>query len=252
MKRTLVLVALVGVSLYPSAVRAQRPNPRPPDGGSREVLISILIPSIPDSPFTATIATEWKRPLADGSNITLVNRRAIARDRAGRIFQERRLLVPPNDSQESIVTQIEISDPVAHTLYICVPGEHVCQVENFSAPAFVPPTSAGPPPGPGRTSPEETQDLGKQAISGLDTIGIRATSTIESGSIGNDNPLHITREYWYSPQLGVNLISKLQDPRFGTQTFEVVDIYQRDPDLVQFRVPPGSQIIDLRKSPSGR
>ena len=72
---------------------------------------------------------------------------------------------------------------------------------------------------------------------------------IEAGAIGNDSPITLSREYWYSPQLGVNLISKLQDPRIGTQDFEVQDITVGEPDKKLFAVPPGSQIIDLRGTP---
>jgi hypothetical protein len=120
------------------------PRPqRPPDGGTRELLISILIPSLANAPFAATVNTESVRQLGDGNTITLKNRRAVARDKAGRIFQERRLLVPDNGQHESFVTQIEISDPVAHKLYICVPRERVCQLEQFSAPDFAPPPAVG-------------------------------------------------------------------------------------------------------------
>ena len=231
-----------------SLAQAPPERPRPPDGGTREVLFSILIPSLSNAPFRATVATESVRQLADGSRITLVNRRAIARDTAGRIFQERRLLVPDDGKHESIVTQIEISDPVSHQLYICVPRERVCQVEFFSAPQFVPPavgpaSAARQPDSPGR------EDLGKQFVSGLETLGTRETTVIEAGAIGNDSPITVSREYWYSPQLGVNLISKLQDPRIGTQDFEVQDITVGEPDKKLFAVPPGSQVIDLRGTP---
>ena len=142
MKSALFLVLAGFLVLRGPLSLSQAPpeRPRPPDGGTREVLISILIPSLLNAPFSATVATESVRQLADGSRITLVNRRAIARDTAGRIFQERRLLVPDDGKHESIVTQIEISDPVSHQLYICVPRERVCQVEFFSAPQFVPPS----------------------------------------------------------------------------------------------------------------
>ena len=247
LKRTLFLL-LAGFLFLPGFLSFAQPppeRPRPPDGGTREVLVSILIPSLANAPFSATVATEWVRQLADGSRITMANRRAIARDTAGRIFQERRLLVPEDGKRESVVTQIEISDPVSHQLYICVPRERVCQVEFFSAPQFVPPAvgpaSAAKQPGsPGR------EDLGKQFVSGLETLGTRETIVIEAGAIGNDSPIMVSREYWYSPQLGVNLISKLQDPRIGTQDFEVLDITVGEPDKKLFAVPSGSQIIDLR------
>lgn len=246
--RSALFLSLIGsLILLRASCLAQAPpeQPRPHDGGTREVLISILIPSLPDAPFSATVATESIRQLADGSRITLVNRRAIARDSAGRIFQERRLLVPEDGKHESVVTQIEISDPVAHELYICVPRDRVCQVEVFSAPHFVPP--GGTVNAARQSDMGSREDLGKQVIGGLETVGTRETTVVEAGAIGNDSPLQITREYWYSPQLGVNLISKLRDPRIGEQNFEVSDVVLGEPDTKLFRVPSGSQVIDLRQ-----
>jgi hypothetical protein len=229
-----------------NAQSRQEPQ-RPPDGGTREVLISILIPSLPNAPFTAAVNTESVRQLADGSTITLKNHRAIARDGLGRIFQERRLLVPDDGKHDSPVTQIEISDPVSRELYICVPREMVCQVELFSAPEPI----ASPVSAAGRTaagSPER-QILGKQTIGGLETIGARETMIIPADAIGNDRPLLARWEFWYSPKLGVNLVSKRQDPRFGTQNFEVADITLGEPDPKLFELPSGSKVIDLRKLP---
>lgn len=238
----------VFLMLVSFAANAQsgRDAQRPPDGGTREVLVSILIPSLPKAPFTATVNTQWARQLADGSTITLINHRAIARDAAGRIFQERRLLVPDDGKHDSPVTQIEISDPVSHAFYICVPAELVCQVETFSAPEpAVAPVSAADRK-PGSPGPE---DLGKQLIGGLETIGARDTVLIEAGAIGNDRPILAKREFWYSPKLGVNLISKRLDPRFGTQNFELSDIVLGEPDPKLFELPSGSKLIDLRKVP---
>src|SRR5882757_7121769 len=233
---------------------AQTPQPpaqqsqRLPDGGTREVLISILIPSLPNAPFTATVNTEWIRQLPDGSTITLKNHRAIARDSAGRIFQERRALVPDDGKTNSGVTQIEISDPVTHELYICMPHGRTCQVEVFSPPEFLsytPPAKAHMAQG----STSESEDLGKQFLGGLETVGTRETTVIPAGTIGNSSPLLSKREFWFSPKLGVNLISKRQDPLSGTQNFEVSEIALGDPDAKLFEVPVGFKILDLRKPP---
>jgi hypothetical protein len=247
--KSALFLSLAGFLILPNSlsVALSPPEPqRPPDGGTREVLVSILIPSLPNAPFTATVNTEWIRQLADGSRITVVNHREVARDKAGRIFQERRLLVPDDGKHESGVTQIEISDPASHGFYICVPQEHTCQVEFFSAPAFArsPTSSAAIAP----RSPDfpSVEDLGKQSIAGLDTVGARETAVIEAGTIGNDSPILIKREYWYSPQLGINLISKLQDPRIGIQNFELSDIVLGEPDPKLFELPSKSKIIDLR------
>src|SRR5258708_35940132 len=163
--KSIPLLLLSGSLILANSVSlAQTPQPpaqqsqRLPDGGTRQVLISILIPSLPNAPFTAAVNTEWIRQLPDGSTITLKNHRAIARDSAGRIFQERRALVPDDGKINSGVTQIEISDPVTHELYICMPHGRTCQVEVFSPPEFLsytPPAKAHMAQG----STSESEDL---------------------------------------------------------------------------------------------
>src|SRR5438309_10729043 len=145
-----------------SLAQAPQQPQRIPDGGTREVLLSILIPSLPNAPFTATVNTEWIRQLPDGSSITLKNRRAIARDAAGRIFQERRALVPDDGKAQSGVTQIEISDPVSHELYICMPHGRTCQLEVFSPSESSVNTAPGKPHIVQGSSPE-SEDLAKQS-----------------------------------------------------------------------------------------
>jgi hypothetical protein len=215
---------------------------RSPDGGTREVLISILIPSLPNAPFTGTLNTTWVRQRGDGTEITLKNHRKISRDKMGRIFQERRALVPDDGKSESTVRQIEISDPVKHELYICRPADHVCQLEALSLPEGADPSILGKKPnGPG------VGQLGKQTILGVETVGTRQVTVIETGAIGNDRPLLVRREFWYSPQLGVNLLSIREDPRFGTQKFEFSELILDAPDANLFEPPAGATILDLRK-----
>jgi hypothetical protein len=121
-------------------------------------------------------------------------------------------------------------------------------LEEFSAPEFaVPPVSpAGAPKHPGAP---ELQDLGKQSIAGLETVGTRETIVIPTGALGNNSPLLMKREFWYSPKLGVNLVSKRQDPLSGIQNFEVSSVVLGEPDTKLFQVPSGSKILDLRKPP---
>ena len=90
------------------------------DGGVSEVLQSIVVPPKAEAPFTLTLETEWVKTLNDGGTITLVNKRRIARDSAGRIYQERWALVPKNDPRvKSMMTLIQIKDPKEGTLYNC-------------------------------------------------------------------------------------------------------------------------------------
>jgi hypothetical protein len=91
----------------PLAPGAQIQGPQQPvqqfyvqDGGTSEVLESIVIPPKAQAPFSLLLQTEWVRTLSDGSTITLVNQRRIARDSGGRIYQERWFLVPKNGKAE--------------------------------------------------------------------------------------------------------------------------------------------------------
>src|SRR5260221_10782938 len=205
MKNFLLLLLSGFLILANSVSLAQTPQPpaqqpqRVPDGGTREVLISILIPSLPNAPFTATVNTEWIRQLPDGSTITLKNHRAIARDAAGRIFQERRALVPDDGKSKSGVTQIEISDPVSHELYICIPYERTCQLEEFSAPESMPYGAPGKPHMVQGAS-SESEDLGKQSIGGLETAGTRETTVMPAKPIGNMHQLISEQQVLVSPK----------------------------------------------------
>ena len=241
LQRSAFLFVVGTLFLLHASAQSPPVKQRPPEGGMEQRLISILIPSTPNAPFTATVNTESARQLADGTTITVKNHRLIARDKAGRIFQERRLLVPDDGKHDSFITQIEISDPVAHNLYLCTPRERTCQLELFTVPAFDPPaTGAGP----------NREDLGKRLINGVETIGTLETRVIESGAIGNDSPIVVKLETWYSPQLSVNLVTKRQDPRSGNQSFEVSDLTLGEPADAQFRVPNGYRVIDLKQTPS--
>jgi hypothetical protein len=226
----------------PSQRPAQGSMQRPPDGGVREMLVSILIPSLPNAAFSATVNAKSIRLLPNGAQITQVNHRKIARDKAGRIFQERRMLVPDDGAHESVITQIEISDPVKHELYICQPEEHVCQLEEFSPVEGNDASVIGKEPtGPG------VEHLGKQTIEGIETSGIRQSVEIPAGKIGNDRVLVATREYWYAPRLGVNLVSTRDDPQYGKQEFRVTEIVLGEPNASLFEPPKDAKILDLRK-----
>jgi len=190
-------------------------------------------------PFTATVDTEWVRVLSDGTRTALTNHRMIARDNIGRIFQERRALVPEG-VLESVVTQTEITDPLSHDEYICVPHEHVCQVEVFHPVSRPSANKAG--------SPEDVEvALGTQLISGVETIETRVNGMIPIGAIGNRSPILTKMEYWYSAQLGLNVLSIREDPRFGTQKFQLSNIVMGEPDPRLFAPPPESKMFDLRK-----
>jgi hypothetical protein len=60
--------------------------------------------------------------------------------------------------------------------------------------------------------------------------------------VGNSQPLISTREFWYSPELQVNLAITRKDPREGTQVILVDDLSRGDPDRALFQIPPGFKL----------
>jgi hypothetical protein len=81
------------------------------------------------------------------------------------------------------------------------------------------------------------EDLGYQSINGVSAQGFRHTTTIPVGQIGNDRPLQIVSERWYSPELQMNVKTVNSDPRFGVTTYELTNIVQAAQDPTLFTMP---------------
>ena len=79
--------------------------------------------------------------------------------------------------------------------------------------------------------------LGTQTINGVAAEGTRITRTIAAGQIGNDKPLQVVFERWYSPDLQVVVKSTRTDPRFGTTTYTLSNIQRTEPAANLFTVP---------------
>jgi hypothetical protein len=103
-------------------------------------------------------------------------------------------------------------------------------------------TYAPRPPGPFDNGKRKLtrESIGNDKIDGIDLVGTRETLTIAAGVLGNSQPLVVTREFWYSPELQVNLAITRKDPREGTQVIHVSDVSRSEPDPAIFKIPAGS------------
>ena len=240
-----VLLLILTLLFSCTSLIAQTPEEgvHAPDGGTIERINSIRILPILNAPFSATITTEWTRTLEDGTSVTTTNFRTVMRDSQGRIFQERRSFVPKNGAEQPKVFRFEISDPAMHLRRACYPASHTCNKAAYFAPTKVSLIPVGPLDKNGDRALTR-EDLGHNSMSGLDVIGTRETTTISISVIGNDRPVSITKEFWYSPKLGLNLSVKRVDPRSGTETFTVSDISLAEPDPKYFAVPAGFTVND--------
>jgi hypothetical protein len=246
MKLLVLLVSFAVLAFFCSFLSAQEAElmGHAPDGDSFEQIVNITIPPLQHAPFSSVVTAEWTKTLEDGSTVTRQNHRVVVRDGAGRIYQERRTLVPKDGQGEPQLMRIEISDPARHIKYFCHPDNHACMLRDYTGP----PAEASEPMGStGEGKMVLTrEELGKSDVSGVEVTGTRETRFMGAGVMGNDRPISITKEFWYSPQLGLNMQVKRSDPRLGIQTFTVTEVSLAEPDPKYFQVPAGFKVVDLR------
>ena len=94
------------------------------------------------------------------------------------------------------------------------------------------------------------EDLGKQLIDGIETEGTHDSIVYNPGVFGNDRRMTVENEFWYSPQLGINLLSIRTDPRIGKQTFTVTSVIRAEPDSALFELPAGFKVVDRQQPAS--
>lgn len=218
---------------------------RAPDRGTDVRVHGIQILPAAGKPFSGRDHIEWTRTLEDGSAVTTHLYAYLARDSQGRIYREHRTFVPVNGNQQSRQIDIVLLDPRTHTGTTCIIAKHRCSITGYHASTrFVQPP-VGPQGNGTRYLARET--LGTDVIDGLSVIGTREILTINAGVVGNSAPLITRREYWYSPDLEINLLTTRKDPREGTQVIRVVDLSRTDPDPAIFQIPSDFVVVDLRQ-----
>jgi hypothetical protein len=226
--------------------------------------------TIAGAPYSAQTETQQVQVLADGNRIEQSTSGSVARDSKGRVRRDETL--PKLSSVAGDAPHlVRIEDPVAGVhwtldaqkkIAIKMPFAQVrAQAKSAAAGAVVPP----PPPGSGQvffsssTAPAGVQlvhklqisdsdavktDLGTQTIEGVTAQGTQLTRTIPAGTLGNEQPITITTETWYSPDLKVLIMSKTNDPRMGETTYRLTNIQRSEPAASLFQVPDDYTVKD--------
>ncbi len=91
------------------------------------------------------------------------------------------------------------------------------------------------------------EPLGTQVLEGLVAEGIRNTSTLEAGAIGNDRPINIVSERWMSGDLKTVMLTKHSDPRSGEEVFRLTNVNRGNPDASLFQLPSGYTLAEERR-----
>jgi hypothetical protein len=195
--------------------------------------------TVTGSPFSAVMTSERVQKLVDGNTIYNKTASNITRDGSGRTRREITLpsigLLAASGQPQQIIS---ISDPVAQTNYILNVSKKTYRkfssLPPGNSPLWTKKVLDLPPGELGQTT---TESLGVKSIEGVTAEGTRVTRTIPAGAAGNANPMVITTERWYSPDLQLIVLETHSDPRFGTSTFQVTNIVRNEPDPTVFAVP---------------
>lgn len=95
---------------------------------------------------------------------------------------------------------------------------------------------------PGAETKDE--DLGEQVLEGVLAHGRRQTQTIPAGAIGNERPIEIVAEQWYSAEIEAVVLRRTFDPRFGETTYRLVNLVRGEPSPELFAVPQDYEVPD--------
>jgi hypothetical protein len=94
-----------------------------------------------------------------------------------------------------------------------------------------------------------TEKLGKQTVEGVEAEGTRTTITIPAGTIGNERPIEIVNERWYSAELQTVVMTRHTDPRSGENVYRLTNIERADPPHSLFEVPADYQMKEGPAAP---
>src|SRR5262245_49475042 len=187
-------------------------------------------------PYSAETFTESTRMLSNGTMLTRRTTGRVYRDSEGRTRRELSgTTAGPFATSGDTQRMIFINDPVARHSSHILPDSDTVQTRTI------------PPANNDASSETEvssensrTEFLGKQLIEGFEAEGTRTTILIPTGRIGNDKPLEIVHEQWYSPELQTMLLSKHSDPRWGETVYRLKNIDRLAPDPSLFNLPTQS------------
>ncbi len=242
------------------------------------------INTVKGQPYSAIAESETVQTLADGNRIVQRSTSQIYRDSEGRTRQEFDSGLPgaANSPRMQIISitdpnagfsytlhpdaktaeKLQFMDPESGIFSVSVPPPDGGVVKGrvnmmyfktgvaAEGDAMAPP---GEPPhtvrifvqGPSTLDPQKANEqLGTRIMEGIEVEGKRTTTTIPAGQIGNEKPITITTESWYSPELQVVMYSMRDDPMMGTTTYRLTKVNRDEPDAMLFRVPSDYTILE--------
>ncbi len=206
-----------------------------------------LPPTEAAKPFSATASVRTHDSLLNGNQVDMTATMPEYRDAEGRV-RTGEMRASSSIGSFASSNLIAIYDPVAGVNYLLDPakktavkaamvggtatisrGNAMTQPQIGSTVSIAPPSSRG--------QNDFVENLGTTTVNGVTARGTRTTVTIPIGAIGNDRELRSVTERWFSSDLNLLIKSVSSDPRFGTTTYELLNVSRTPPDPSLFQVP---------------
>ena len=235
------------------------------------------------APYSAEAITDLVQTLSDGNRIVRQNKAQINRDSQGRTRREQGFaMFGPlvNGPREDQPRSVQISDPATGSAILLdlrnktahrmptpprlllrnkiagITGNAAVNVEKINLEKFEIALPSSHEARGGvmfnrveamaghRVEEPVVESLGTQFMEGIAVEGTRTTVTIPAGQIGNELPINIVSERWFSPDLKVLVMSRQSDPRFGETTYRLTNINRAEPSPQLFEIPAGFRLVD--------
>ncbi|MBZ2205750.1 hypothetical protein [Massilia soli] len=91
-----------------------------------------------------------------------------------------------------------------------------------------------------------TRELGTREFNGVKAEGKMRSYEIPAGEVGNRNPIVVTHETWYAPDLQITVHTRHSDPRTGDNTYRLDNLKREEPAAALFTVPSDYTVEDVR------
>ncbi len=236
--------------------------------------------AVKDAPYSAQTTTEFTQVLADGNRIYRKQTGMVYRDSEGRTRREQTIgpIGPlPGPAAKQVIF---LNDPVAGVSYVLDPDKKTAQKMPLPKVAPAGGVSGGVPggivtantggtmirhmeirqEGGGKTGPgqvflyqksdesaggaPQNTNLGARTFDAVQADGTRSVMTIAAGQVGNEKPIELVDERWFSPQLQTTVLSKHIDPRMGDTVYQLTNISTAEPAHSLFEVPADYQVTE--------
>jgi hypothetical protein len=200
---------------------------------------------VKNAPYSAELVTESVQALADGNHIRQTSTVKVYRDSEGRTRREQSVNLNGLGSNSNMPQLVFINDPVAGMNYALNTRDRTGTRSTWT-PGGGRMGKNAPPRRGTEDANNKTESLGRQTMEGVPADGRRVTTTIPAGQMGNDQPIQIVTETWFSPDLQTMVLSKRSDPRSGDTVTRLVNISRNEPARSLFDPPADYKVTEAQ------